>query len=161
MRVVLLPKGVLGTLYLGSMPGRHEPFEEARAAIISKKIGRVVCLSPPDEILLKSPDYLPALERGVPWIHVGHPVGDYGVPGDRAAFWALAQDIARALRVGENVLIHCGAGVGRTGTLAVAALLALGQTLSDADKAVKVAGSGPETGEQKELLGWMAAQKSG
>jgi protein-tyrosine phosphatase len=153
LRAVELPKTVPGSLYLHSMPGRYEPFEQARAAIVSKNIGRVVCLTPSDEA--KSPDYHRALLQGVPWTHVAHPVTDFGVPEDRSAFGTLAQDIANALRAGENILIHCGAGIGRTGTLAAAVLLALGSSLPEATSAVKRAGSSAETRDQRALLTWL------
>jgi protein-tyrosine phosphatase len=155
LRAVELPKAVPGSLYLHSMPGRYEPFEQARAAIVSKRIGRVVCLTPSDEIEAKSPDYHRALLQGVPWQHVAHPVTDFGVPEDRSAFGTLARDIANALRAGESILIHCGAGIGRTGTLAAAVLLALGSSLPEATRAVKRAGSSAETGGQRALLEWL------
>ena len=157
MREVRLPPNVAGRLYLHSMPGRNEPFEEVRVAISDKKIGRVVCLAPRDEIRKKSPDYYAALVRGVPWTRVEFPITDYGVPDDRMAFLILAQDTASALRGGERILIHCGAGIGRTGTLAVAVLLNLDYALLDAGKIVKAAGSGPETEGQSALLEWIAA----
>jgi protein-tyrosine phosphatase len=157
LREVRLPPNITGRLYLHSMPGRSEPFKKVCEEIASKNISRVVCLAPGDEIRKKSPEYHAALVQGVPWRLVEFPLTDYGVPDDRRAFRALAKDTASALRAGEGILIHCGAGVGRTGTLAVAVLLGLDQALSDALKIVKAAGSGPETEGQRELLEWIAA----
>jgi hypothetical protein len=56
-------------------------------------------------------------------------VADYGIPEDRETFWHLAQCLAAGLHSGERVLIHGGAGIGRTGTLAICVLLALGMTV--------------------------------
>src|SRR5437867_4111034 len=119
------------------MPGRYESFEQTSAAITKESIDEVVSLASRDEIRKKSPEYHAAMVRGVPWRQVEFPISDYGVPDDRMAFWTLAKDTATALRGGERILIHCGAGLGRTGTLAVAVLLALDQALSGATKIVK------------------------
>jgi protein-tyrosine phosphatase len=156
MRHVTLPDTLPGHLYLHSMPGRHERWDDIRAEIVQKRIDCVVCLTPKDEIRSKSPDYATAIERGLPWEHVAHPIADYGEPGDPDAFRMLARDIARRLQDGESVLIHCGAGIGRTGTMAVAVLVSLGQPLAHAQRNVAVAGSSPETPGQRDLLKLMA-----
>lgn len=83
---------------------------------------------------------------------------DFSVPKDRAAFLDLVGSIASGLQAGERVLIHCGAGIGRTGTLAVCVLMALGMSHSEAYRAVRGAGSHPETPEQEELVDWVAIQ---
>ena len=62
------------------------------------------------------------------------------------------------LSAGRRVLIHCGAGIGRTGTLAVCVLVALGQTRAEAEAVVRAAGSQPETPEQHALVGWWAGR---
>jgi len=84
------------------------------------------------------------------------PVPDYSIPKDREAFLGLVQTVAQGLRSGERVLIHCGAGIGRTGTPAVSVLMALGMAHADAHEAVSDAGSGPETSGQEELAQWVA-----
>jgi protein-tyrosine phosphatase len=85
-------------------------------------------------------------------LRFGVPEG--GVPEDRDAFWALANDIASRLQSGEAVLIHCAGGVGRTAMLAVSVLLALGEPMNDAESAVSRAGSTVETMAQIEMLSW-------
>lgn len=134
------------------MPGRYNKFDSVCDEIAKNKVVHVICLAPIEEIRKKSAVYQAALERGVPWNHVAYPISDYSVPNDRVTFLALAGTIAKWLRAKENVLIHCGAGIGRTGTLAVAVLLVLDQQLPEAVKVVKGAGSCPETKDQLELL---------
>lgn len=152
MRRVDLPDGVRGQLFLHSMPGRNEPFAAARESIIAAGVKQVVCLNPDDEILERSPDYAKAIADGLPWRHVALPVPDFGIPEDASSFRAVAASIANALRNGENVLVHCAAGIGRTGTFAVAVLCQLGVPLRDAQRAVRNAGSSSESETQRAFL---------
>jgi protein-tyrosine phosphatase len=80
------------------------------------------------------------------------------VPEDRDAFWALANDVANRLQSGEAVLIHCAGGVGRTAMLAISVLLALGESMNEAESVVSRAGSLVETMPQIEMLSWCAAK---
>ena len=84
----------------------------------------------------------------------GVDVKDYGVPQDREAFLEKARSVADGLRGGERVLVHCGAGVGRTGVFATCVLMALGLPRGEAERRVREAGSGPETEEQRMFLEW-------
>lgn len=158
-RTVRLPDGVAGSLRLHSMPGRREPLEQVWEQIRSDAIQVIVCLAGPEELRAKSPSYSTAIAaKTVPCSMESFPIADFGVPGDREAFWSLASKIAMQLKAGGHVLIHCGAGIGRTGTLATCVLLALGEPRAKADQAVSAAGSHPETPEQRELVSWCAAR---
>src|SRR5580704_15593734 len=149
MRLVNLPPTIPGHLYLHSMPGRNESIEEFLADITRKKISCVVCLVPPDEIRRKAPAYATLLAGKVPWDHTAFPIPDFGIP-DEQALTTRSREIAETLRTGRSVLIHCGAGIGRTGTVAVAVLLCFAPEF--AMQTVKAAGSCPEAGAQMELL---------
>ncbi len=152
-RRVPLPEDVSGRLFLHSMPGRLEPFDDAKTAIAEAEIRQVVCLTPADEIRDKSPEYASAIAAGTPWRHVGYPIPDFGVPDDTASFGSVVQSIATSLHGGENVLVHCAAGIGRTGTFAVAVLCQLGVPLADARRTVRAAGSSAESEVQVRFLG--------
>ena len=152
-RQVSLPREVPGRLFLHSMLGRYECFESARGEIELGGITYVVCLAPRDEIREKSPSYASALESGtLPWTHIEFSIPDYGVPQDEGTFLNLIRSIAHHLQKGERVLIHCGAGCGRTGTVAICVLMALGLGKDEAEERVKSAGSCPETSEQWEWV---------
>jgi protein-tyrosine phosphatase len=159
LRPVRLPEGVMGRLYLAAMPGRHGPLEQMWEALRREGIDVVVCLAEPAEICGKSAAYTDALEvQAVPCPVEAFPVADFGVPDDHEAFWALARRLGRRLAGGERVVIHCGAGIGRTGMLATCVLLALGEARARAEQAVSAAGSHPETAAQRALVSWCAGQ---
>lgn len=159
-REVSLPENVPGQLFLHSMPGRRELLALAWKQLKAQSISALICLAGPDEIRIKSPEYGKALDFGsVPCQVISLEIPDFGVPSDRGAYWSLACDIAKRVLAGSNILIHCGAGIGRTGALAECVLLALEQPADVARKAVSDAGSGAETPEQRDLISWCAKQR--
>ena len=159
LRKVLLPTAVPGNLFLHSMPGRREPLAAVWRATKAVAIDTIVCLAPPSEMRAKSPEYADALNGGsVPGRVRTFEIPDFGVPVDRNAFVSFAAEIAGQLQSGDSVLVHCGAGIGRTGTFAACVLMALGMNPEAARDAVETAGSAPETSEQQELVTWCASQ---
>jgi protein-tyrosine phosphatase len=160
-RRVDLPARVPGKLLLHSMPGRFEAIERAWQQVKSEAVGAIVCLAELHEIRLKSVAYAEALEVGtVPCSVLPFEIPEGGVPQDRNGFWALASDLAERLQSGEVMLIHCAGGLGRTATLAISVLLALGEPIDEAESAVSRAGSIVETMPQIEMLSWCAAKMS-
>jgi len=152
-RKVELSGGTAGRLYLHSMPGRYERLEDAWAEVRGLGISTIICLAPLDEIREKSPEYSKSIEIGtVPCDVRRLPVCDYQGPDDDRAFSELSGQVADLLRRGEGILIHCGAGVGRTGMFAIAALMGLGLSADEARRQVRAAGSGPERPAQEEAL---------
>jgi protein-tyrosine phosphatase len=153
VRMCALPEQIPGGLFLHSMPGRYEPLEDSWAEVTRLRIGQIVCLTADSEIACKSRDYEAAIAAGqLPCEIRRFPIADYQGPTDLKGFWLLARETASALRQGENVLVHCGAGIGRTGTFAIAVLLALGMPEGEAEQVVRAAGSYPETTAQRKTL---------
>jgi protein-tyrosine phosphatase len=158
-RRVHLPERISGSLLLHSMPGRFEAIEAVWRQVKNHAVAAIVCLNEAYEIRLKSAQYAEALDAGaVPCSVLPFEIREGGVPDDRDAFWALANDISRRLLAGEAVLIHCAGGVGRTAMLAVSVLLALGEPMDEAEKMVSQAGSTVETMPQIEMLSWCASR---
>jgi protein-tyrosine phosphatase len=159
-RRVDLPARVPGKLLLHSMPGRFEAIERVWHQLRSEAVTAIVCLTEKYEIRLKSSKYAEALEAGtVPCSVLPFEIREGGMPEDRDAFWALANDLANRLRSGEAVLIHCAGGLGRTAMLAVTVLLALGEPMNEAESAVARAGSTVETMAQIEMLSWCGSRR--
>lgn len=157
-RGVALPDGLPGALFLHAMPGRFEPLEEALGEIRSRRISCIVCLAEPAEIAAKSPAYARAVAGGaIPCRRIVHPIADWGIPADEDSTRLLAAELAAGLRSGARLLVHCGAGIGRTGTIATCILLALGVPLGAADAAVRAAAAGPESNEQRFFVRRLAA----
>lgn len=152
LREVQVPE-VTGRLFLSRMPGRLGPFAEESQKINAHGIDVVVSLASLGEITRKAPEYAKAVRDNVlPWEREEFPIEDFGVPADAEEFVAFVEEVAEGLRAGQHVLIHCGAGIGRTGTLATCVLMALRIEHQDAMNRVGQAGSRPENESQKRFV---------
>jgi len=155
LRRIAPPPGTAGSLWLSPMPGRFEPWptflEQARRA----GIRQLVCLTPRAELAELSPAYDAAVITGeLPfrWVHL--PMRNFGLPEEMAGFREGIRQVARAVTHGDAVLLHCAAGIGRTGSAAACVLKALGLDTDDALERVRRAGSNPQNAQQSGLVGW-------
>jgi protein-tyrosine phosphatase len=161
LRRVALPSGIEGSLLLYAMPGRGEALERTWRDLADARVDVIVSLASLDETRLESPEYAAAIVAGtVPCERLELAAPDYGVPEDRSAFCDLVLDVAARLRAGQRVLVHCSMGIGRTGTLAVCVLVALGEPVEDAERVVSAAGSTPMSREQGDLVAWYASRST-
>jgi protein-tyrosine phosphatase len=73
---------------------------------------------------------------------ISFPIPDGWVPWSVDAASALVESILDRLRSGKNVIMHCMAGLGRTGTIAACCLVACGRSPDEAIGAVRSARPG-------------------
>jgi atypical dual specificity phosphatase len=148
----LLP-AMSGRVWLAAMPGRLEPWGTFLALAQQHTIARVVCLTPRHEVASLSPAYHAAIRRNeLPFVWQPLPMRDLGLADQAQAFRAGITEVAQAVRAGDAVLLHCAAGIGRTGTAAACLLKHLGLPTALALQAVREAGSSPESALQSGLI---------
>ena len=142
-----------GSLWLAAMPGRFGTWAEFTAQSRLARLALVLCLTPREEIALAAPEYHRAIVEGtLPFRWLNAPMRNYGLPEDMAAFHDAIGQVVAALRGDQSVLLHCAAGIGRTGTAAVCVLKQLGLSDELALERVRQAGSNPENALQSGLV---------
>lgn len=88
--------------------------------------------------LLGVPDFARSMRSsGVVWHHL--PIVDVGIPAEafESTWCEVGGDVRAAIETGERVLLHCRAGLGRTGTIAARILVECGVDSESAIRAVR------------------------
>ena len=80
------------------------------------------------------------------------PMRNFGLAAQADLFRSALEGVADDLARGEVVLLHCAAGMGRTGTVAACLLKRLGLLRQEALDRVRAAGSNPESAVQTGLV---------
>src|SRR3954470_4001166 len=133
--------------------GKHFVAPDAEAALARVGAKTVVCLTEEHELAGRYDEYVRWLDDNAPERAVWFPIPDLHAPEVDAVSPFLA-DLNIRLRRGDTVLMHCGAGIGRAGTMAAAVLVTLGVAPKDAVATVAAHRpmAGPESGVQTEFL---------
>lgn len=154
LRAVSLPKRFTrGALFLCSMPGRFEDLKVFLQEITEAGVSHVLCLVSDEEIARKSPDYLAAIKGDeIPARLWQFPISDYGIPENPADLNKILDAIRNCLDDGQSVVIHCAAGIGRTGMVSTLLLTRMGMLLEQAIESASLAGAVPETPGQQQFL---------
>ena len=121
----------------------------------------MVCLCEEPELAERYPDYVAWLKAESPGGRaIWFPIPDLHAP-TLEQVRPLLDRLAASLHAGDVLLMHCGAGIGRTGTVAAALLIDVGVSHPEALSAVARARpmAGPEVGAQSRLLEDLARER--
>jgi protein-tyrosine phosphatase len=135
--------------------GKHFVGPDVEAALRATGATHVVCLNERSELEDRYPRYLEWLSADARAIW--HPIPDLHAPHIDDAR-QLVRELRERVDAGETLLVHCGAGIGRAGTIAAALLISMGVPLDEALATVAAHRpmAGPEAGAQRDLLAALA-----
>jgi protein-tyrosine phosphatase len=149
----LLPGGALGLTLCPGRRDRQRALDVDLDQLQTQGATTLVTLCTLDELEWAGVAALPdeTRARGITWRH--SPIRDRSVPSLPQAR-ALVADLRARLGAGERVVLHCIAGLGRSGLVAAMVLVAGGLEADDAIAAVRAARDprAVETREQAEFV---------
>ena len=131
--------------------GKHFIGPDPERALTSVNADHVVCLVHERELRDRYDGYISWLQLTdrATW----YPIHDLSSP-PLAEILPVYQGVVDRLSRGESVVVHCAAGIGRAGTLAVAVCQLTGMPLNEALAHVRKhrPGAGPEVGRQLDAV---------
>ncbi len=139
--------------------GRNDVAPDPEATLAwADEASAVVCLNPVGELEMRFPDYVEWLRANRGDRAIWFPIENFGAPSARMVM-PVVEMITQRLERGKGVVMHCAAGQGRAGTMAVCVLMALGQAPADAVRTVAAnrVFAGPGSAGQWSLVEGVAA----
>lgn len=151
-------EGVAGRLFLC---GKHAVGPDPDALLERVGGDAVVCLNETYELSERYPDFVAWLDANAAASRaVHHPIPDLHAPAVDD-FAALVESLYARVAAGETIVVNCGAGIGRAGTVAAGLLVRDGVALDDALRILRASRpmAGPEVGAQTDVLKAYAATR--
>lgn len=156
-RLVSDRKGQIG---LCRLPGSISSLKSDVEAICNFGADHVLSLTPAEEMHAKGAASLPMLlaQRGIVWHHF--PIVDYStpLPEQEQAWNSLSAQMHGALDDGRTVVIHCYAGIGRTGMVTMRLMVERGVPPKDALSRIRAVRPGAV--ERPAQYDWAAGKSS-
>ena len=145
-----LPSDCPGELWLC---GKHVIGLDVEATLSFTGADRVVCLTQRHELIDRYPAYVSWLDDNQPSRATWAATPDLGTLSADESL-QLYRTLTNFVQAGAKLIVHCAAGIGRSGTAAVAILMLLGTEIGEAEDIVAANRpmAGPETGPQRKLL---------
>jgi protein-tyrosine phosphatase len=112
-----------GSLAISAHPASSADADSRIAEIAASGIDRVISLLEPAEAQSLGLQHEGDLVSAQAMDFLSFPIPDMGLPESIDAFAQLSRRLYRQIHAGGHTLIHCRAGVGRSGLLAAAILM--------------------------------------
>ncbi|HIE84417.1 MAG TPA: hypothetical protein EYQ00_11490 [Dehalococcoidia bacterium] len=151
-RQVQLPASVAGVLLLSEMPGSKKSLVNWLADAEATQISLIVNLAQEEELASISPEYLRYIQNNEGIEILRFPIPDFSVPADMAAFHIFVGKVVERLHLGQRVVVHCRAGIGRSGLFAASLLTNLEMPSDDVLLRVQSAGGRLEADAQRSFV---------
>jgi protein-tyrosine phosphatase len=122
--IYLVASNLPGSLFIMPCP-RGDQLSSDIASYHARGVDTIVSMLAVDEAMLLGLECegLCCGKAGI--VFLSSPITDFGLP-EVAVFDALVGNIAGLMRNGHKVAVHCRAGIGRSGMVTAATLIALG-----------------------------------
>ncbi len=145
--------------------GKHVVGPDPEAALARVDATTIVCLNRRHELEDRYPGYVPWIEANTPERAVWFPTADLSIRPLNEMLPILHDLVDRVSRPegAERLIIHCAAGIGRSGTTAAALLMMLGidRTTAVTTVAHHRPMAGPEVGTQRDFIDALDAYLGG
>jgi protein-tyrosine phosphatase len=138
-KIYRLILNTVGEIALSRMPGSLTRLEEDVAEIVALNCACVLTLAPHEELIRHGAHRLSSLlmNEGIEWHHF--PIVDYAtpLPSQERAWSDLSERLHDHLNNNRTILVHCYAGVGRSGMVALRLLVEQGANPEEALKQIR------------------------